>query len=159
MSVRTRRLAAAGVLTATAIALPVAGLASTSPSGKPAPPASTNSAAAAAKSAAAGSEPSADLSAAEASKFAAAASNSAAAGSGKRVSPTVPAAVRAFARQLGVNAGAAGPALKQIVALSTNNGAADPASSAFAEVAYGLGVSPAQLAAAWDAVKQSLIGE
>jgi hypothetical protein len=156
MSVRTRRLAAAAVLTATAIALPVAGLAAISPSGKPAPPASTNSAAAAAKSAAAGSEPSADVPAAEASKFAAAASNSAAAGSGKRVSPTVPAAVRAFATRLGVNTGAAGPALKQVVALTTNN-AADPASSAFAEVAHQLGVSPARLAAAWDAVKQSLV--
>ena len=157
MSVRTRRLAAAGVLTATAIALPVAGLASTSPSGKPAPPASTNSAAAA-KSAAAGSEPSVDVSAAEASKFAAAASNSAAAGSGELVSPTVPAAVTAFAARLGVNTGAAGPALKQIVALNTNN-AAGPASSAFAEVAHQLGVSPARLAVAWDAVKQSLVGE
>jgi hypothetical protein len=71
-------------------------------------------------------------------------------------SPTgPPAAARALATRLGVSTGAAGRALKQIAALSGKNGV-DPASSAFAATAHDLGVSPAQLAAAWDAVKQSV---
>jgi len=69
-------------------------------------------------------------------------------------SQRVPAVVRAFAERLGVSTSAAGPALKQIAALSSKNGGVDPASPAFAAVARGLGVSPARLAAAWDAVKQ-----
>jgi len=126
MSVRSRRLAVAGVIATTAIAVPAAGLASGSgsPSGKPAaPPAS----AASAKKSEAHSQ-------------------------------TVPAVVRAFATRLGVSTGAAGPALKQIAALSSQNGGVDPASPAFAAIARDLGVSPARLAAAWDAVKQSVPG-
>jgi hypothetical protein len=80
---------------------------------------------------------------------------------GSRVieSVTVPAAVRALATRLGVSTSAAGRALKQIAALSNKNGGVDPASSAFAAIAHDLGVSPARLAAAWDAVKQSVAGK
>jgi hypothetical protein len=75
-------------------------------------------------------------------------------------SPTgPPAAVRALATRLGVSTGAAGRALKQIAALSSKNGGVDPASPAFAAIARDLGVSPARLAAAWDAVKQSVAGK
>ena len=71
---------------------------------------------------------------------------------------TVPAAVRALATRLGVSTSAAGRAFKQIGALSSKNGV-DPASSAVAAIAHDLGVSPARLAAAWDAVKQSVAGK
>jgi hypothetical protein len=74
-------------------------------------------------------------------------------------SVTVPAAVRALATRLGVSTSGAGRAFKQIAALSNNNGGVDPASSAFAAIARDLGVSPAQLAAAWGAVKQSVAGK
>jgi len=126
MQVRSRRLAVAGVIATTAIAVPAAGLASGSgsPSGKPAP---------------------LQASAASAKKS-------------EAQSQTVPAVVRAFATRLGVSTSAAGPALKQIAALSSKNGGVDPASPAFAAIAHDLGVSPAQLAAAWDAVKQSVPG-
>jgi hypothetical protein len=73
-------------------------------------------------------------------------------------SQTVPAAVRALATRLGVSTSAAGRALKQIAGLSSKNGI-DPASSAFAAIAHDLGVSPAQLATAWDAVRQSVAGK
>jgi hypothetical protein len=81
--------------------------------------------------------------------------------SGAKVSKsvTVPAAVRALATRLGVSTSAAGRAFKQIAALSSKNGGIDPASSAFAAIARDLGVSPAQLAAAWDAVKPSVAGK
>jgi hypothetical protein len=69
-----------------------------------------------------------------------------------------PAAARALATRLGVSTSAAGRALKQIAGLSSKN-RVDPASSAFAAIAHDLGVSPAQLAAAWDAVKQSVAGK
>jgi len=69
----------------------------------------------------------------------------------------VPAAVRAFATRLGISAGAAARAVKQIAALS-GRGAVDPASPAFAAIAHALGVSPAQLAAEWNAVKASVVG-
>jgi hypothetical protein len=62
-----------------------------------------------------------------------------------------PAPVRAFAARLGVSTSAAGRAFKQITGLS-GNGSVDPGSPAFAAIARDLGVSPAQLAAAWDAV-------
>jgi hypothetical protein len=74
-------------------------------------------------------------------------------------SQTVPAVVRTFATRLGVSTSAAGPALKQIAVLDLKNGGVDPASPAFAAIAHDLGVSPAQLAAAWDAVKQSVAGK
>ena len=101
----------------------------TSPSGKPAPP---------------------QASAASASKSAAAPS---------QLSLTVPAAVRALATRLGVSTGAAGRAFKQIAALINQNRGVDPASPAFAAIAHDLGVSPAQLAAAWDAVRHSAAGK
>jgi hypothetical protein len=69
-----------------------------------------------------------------------------------------PAAVRALATRLGVAVSAAGRAFKQIGALSSKNGV-DPASPAFAAIAHDLGVSPAQLAAAWDAVKPGVAGK
>jgi hypothetical protein len=77
---------------------------------------------------------------------------------GSRVSESgsLPAAVRAFAARLGIGTGAAARAVKQILALS-RNGAVDRASPAFAAIAHGLGVSPAQLTAAWDAVKTSVV--
>jgi hypothetical protein len=69
-----------------------------------------------------------------------------------------PAAARALATRLGVSTSAAGRALKQIAGLSSKN-RVDPASSAFAAIAHDIGVSPAQLAAAWDAVRQSVAGQ
>jgi hypothetical protein len=63
-----------------------------------------------------------------------------------------PAPVRAFAARLGVGTSAAGRAFKQITGLS-GNGRVDPGSPAFAAIARELGVSPAQLAAAWDAAR------
>jgi hypothetical protein len=71
---------------------------------------------------------------------------------------TVPAAASAFATRLGVGTSAAGPALKQLAALQSTGGV-DPASSAFATIAHDLGVSPARLAAAWNAVKPSVAGK
>ena len=143
MLVRHHRLAIAGVVAATAIAVPAAAFASGSgsPSSKPAPPQA---------SAASASE-----SAAAASKLAAAASKSAAVGS----QLTVPAPVRAFATRLGVGTSGAGRALKQIAALNSRQHGVDPAGAAFAAIAHDLGVSPARLAAAWDGVKQSVAGK
>ncbi|HTR93484.1 MAG TPA: hypothetical protein VMI73_17275, partial [Trebonia sp.] len=63
-----------------------------------------------------------------------------------------PAAVRARAARLGVGYDAAGRAFKQIGALIEQTGHLDPASQAFAAIAASLGVSPAQLAAAWAAI-------
>jgi hypothetical protein len=68
-----------------------------------------------------------------------------------------PVAARAFAARLGVSQSAAGHALAQLAALSGKAGV-DPASPAFAGIARDLGVSPARLAAALDAVKQSQAG-
>jgi hypothetical protein len=70
----------------------------------------------------------------------------------------LPAAARALATRLGVSTSAAGRALKQIARLSSKNGV-DPASSGFAAIAHDLGVSPAQLAAAWDAVRPRVAGK
>jgi hypothetical protein len=141
MLVLRRRLAIAGVITATAIALPVAALASGpgSPSGKPSPPAASPSAS---KSAPAPS-----------------ASNSGAAPSQAKQAQAdlPPAPVGAFATRLGVSTSAGGRAFKQIAGLS-RNGSLDLASPAFAAIAHELGVSPAQLAAAWDAVNQGVPG-
>jgi hypothetical protein len=129
MSVRSRRLAVAGVLAATVIAVPAAALASDSgtPSGKPAPPASATGSAAALKSAA---------------------RQPAALGSAN------PAMVAALAAQLGVSQSAAQRALDQLDALN-GPGGLDPASPAFAAIAHGLGVSAARLAAALPAAKQA----
>lgn len=134
MSVRIRRVVVAGVVAAAAVAVPAVALASGSgsPSAKPSP---------------------------VASKSAVAASKSAAAGSGTRVdrSLTGPAAVAALASGLGVSTGAARHALQQIGALSRQGGV-DPTGPAFAAIARGIGVSPAQLAAALGGVKQVLAG-
>ena len=73
-------------------------------------------------------------------------------------SQTVPTAVRALATRLGVSTSAAGRAFKQMAALSNTSGAAGPGSTAFAAIARDLGVSPARLAAAWDAVKPRVAG-
>jgi hypothetical protein len=195
------RLAIAGVITATAITIPAAALASGSgsPSGKPAPPRacatrackSKASHAAAVKS---GARPQLTALAASAglstdrlqaglvaakraggntaaSVAAFAASTGVSHATAQRVvyalfgtqviKHTVtgpPAAARALATRLGVSTSAAGRAFKQIYALSSKNGV-DPASPAFAAIARDLGVSPAQLAAAWDAVRQSVAGK
>jgi hypothetical protein len=142
MSVRIRRVVVAGVVAAAAVAVPAAALASGSgsPSAKPSPVASKSAAAV--------------------SKSAAAASKSAAAGSGTRVdrSLTGPAAVAALASRLGVSTGAARHALQQIGALGRQGGV-DPTGPAFAAIARGLGVGPAQLAAALGGVKQDLAGK
>jgi hypothetical protein len=134
MSVRIRRVVVAGVVAAAAVAIPVAALASGSgsPSAKPSPPAVSKSPPAASK----------------------------AAGSGTRVgrSLTGAAAVAALASGLGVSTGAARHALQQIGALS-GQGGVDPTGPAFAAIARGLGVSPAQLAAALGGVKHVLAGQ
>ena len=70
----------------------------------------------------------------------------------------MPAMVATLATQLGVSHSAAQRAFSQLDALS-GTGGVDPASPAFAAIAHDLGVSPAQLAAAWDAVKPSLAGK
>lgn len=144
MLVQHRRLAIAGVIIATAIAVPAGAFASGSgsPSSKPAPP---------------------HANAVRASKSAAAqsASKSAAAPYQRTKQPQhdwPPAPVEAFATRLGVSASAAGRAFKQIAALNTKNGAGS-AGPAFAAIAHELGVSPAHLAAAWDAVRQSVAGK
>jgi len=85
----------------------------------------------------------------------AAAASKAAAAAGK---PDTPAPIREFAARLGVTAAAAGPAFKQVAGLAQNGGA-DPSSPAFAAIARQLGVSPAQLAAAWAAVSQGVAGQ
>ena len=64
----------------------------------------------------------------------------------------LPAAARALAARLGISLDAAARGFKEITALSSENGRVNPASSAFAAIARDLGVSPARLAAAWDAV-------
>jgi hypothetical protein len=140
---RHRRLAIAGVITATAIAVPAAALAygSDSPSGKPPPPH--------------GSVASASKSAPAASESAAAASKSAAVRS--QPGPSAAAFVAALASRLGVATSAAQHAMQRIQALGPYG--VDPASPAFAAIARDLGVSPARLAAALRAVKERLAGK
>jgi hypothetical protein len=149
MSVRSRRLAVAAVIAATAIAVPAAAVASdpSTSSGKPVP------SAAAAKPAAAGGAAASKSAAASGS---AAASKSAARQSGALGRVTMPVMVAALATQLGVSHSAAQRAFNQLDALS-GPGGVDPASPAFAAIARGLGVSPAQLAAALRAAKQAAI--
>ena len=133
MSVRSRRLAVAGVIAATMIAVPAAALASASgtPSGKPAPSAAASKSAAAIKSAARQS--------------------------GALRSETLPAMVTALATQLGISHSAAQRVFNQLDALS-GPGGVDPASPGFAAIAHDLGVSPAKLVAGLGAVKQSMAG-
>jgi hypothetical protein len=68
-----------------------------------------------------------------------------------------PAIAAALASQLGVSTSAAQRAVNQLDALG--QGGVDPASSAFAAIARDLGVSPARLAAALKAGKQSEAGK
>jgi hypothetical protein len=68
-----------------------------------------------------------------------------------------PAIAAALASQLGVSTSAAQRAVNQLDALG--EGGVDPASPAFAAIARDLGVSPARLAAALKAAKQSAAGK
>ncbi|MFD7155607.1 hypothetical protein ACFV9C_13460 [Kribbella sp. NPDC059898] len=72
---------------------------------------------------------------------------------------TGPVAAGALASRLGVPAAAAQRALDRIGALSREPDGVDLHSAGFAAVAHDLGVQPAQLAAALDAVKQSMAGK
>jgi hypothetical protein len=144
MLVLRHRLAIAAVIAAAAIAVPVAALASgpgsppakpgpsaaaTPDAGKPAPPANPAppGAAAASKAAAAQSQP------------------------GDRAPQ-----LQAFAARLGLSTDAAGPVFKEVARLASQDGSVDPSSPAFAAIASQLGVTPARLAAAWDAVSGQL---
>jgi hypothetical protein len=148
MSVRSRRLAFAAVIAATAIAVPTAALAagSSTPPGKPAPSAAATKPSAASKSAASKSG---------AASGSAAAIKSAARQSAASSSVTMSAMVAALAIRLGVSHSAAQRALNQVEALGREG--IDPASPAFAAIAHDLGVSPAQLSDALRAAKQSLV--
>jgi hypothetical protein len=148
------RLAIAGVITATAIALPAAALASASasPSGTPKSPPTLG--ALASKSAAAQSQSTARPS----GKPTPPQSSATGTGTGKSGAPSpqltgLPKAASALAARLGVSIDAAQRATKQIGGLIINNGGVEEGSSAFAAIAHTLGVSTAQLAAAWNAVK------
>ena len=147
MPVPSRRLAVAGVVAATLIALPAAAFASGSgtPSGKPAPSATVS------KSGPAGKAPAGKSAAPDPS---AAAMKSAARQSGTLDTAAQAAMVAALASQLGVSHSAAQHAFGEIDALNGSTGV-DPASQAFAAIARELGVSPARLAAALDAAKQA----
>lgn len=135
------RLAAAGVISVTAIALPAAALASgSSPSSKPAPPHVS------ASSSGKHAVPAPDVSKSAQPVM-------------KRPDPAGVAAeqaamVRAFAARLGVGDSAAQRALNQIGALNMDG--IDPSSPGFAAIAHGLGVSPTQLFNALRAAKQGL---
>ena len=207
MLVLRHRLAIAGVVTAAAVAVPAAALASGlgSPPGKPAPPPASapgagkspaapskfNSLAASAgisvsqlKAGLAAAKEGGGDTAAGVTAFAASTgvsqataqrvlnavfetapsgklalsqalgprgSRSAAAGLPK-VPVAAPPQVRAFAARLGVSTNAAGPAFKELSGLS-GNGHVDAGNPVLAAIARDLGVSPAQLAAAWNAVR------
>ena len=68
-----------------------------------------------------------------------------------------PSVAPALARQLGVSTSAAQQAINQLVELG--RGGIDQSGPAFAAIAHDLGVSPARLAAALSAAKQSLAGK
>jgi len=203
MSVRNRRLAIAGVITAAAIAVPPAAYAagSGSPSGKPSPSQTCATSAckskaghpAAGKSAVPSQLPalaaSAGIStdrlqaglaaakraggntAAGIAAFAASAGVSHATAQrivlavfgpqieGKTAGPAAgePSVVPALASQLGVSTSAAQHALDQLAELG--RGGIDQSGPAFAAIARDLGVTPARLAAALGAAKQSLAGK
>lgn len=148
MLVLRHRLVIAGSIAAAAIALPVAALAS-GPSSPPAKPGPTATAAPAVTKSAPPANPAPPPPGAVASKEAAAAQQAA--------SPQeVPAPVQAFAARLGVGTDAAGPAFKEVAQLAGQNGGLNTSSPAFTAIARQLGVSPASLAAAWDAVSGQL---
>ena len=147
MPVHRHRLAVAAVIAATVIAVPAAALASVSATSSAKPtPSAVSKPAAASKSAATGKPTPASGSGA--------AIKSAARRSGALRGVTLPAEVAALATQLGVSHAAAQRAFNQLDALSGQSGV-DPTSPAFATIAHDLGVSPAQLAAALDAVKRA----
>ena len=155
MLVLRHRLAIAAVLTASAIAVPAAALASGpgSPSGKQGPPPAA--VASGGKSAPAGSAPAAPPS----GKVPPRGSD---ARGGKPAAPLqltgLPAAASALATRLGVSITSAERAVKEIGGLIVQNGRVDPASPAFAAIARETGVSPAQLAAGWAAVSHLALG-
>ena len=124
-----RRLALAGVATVAAVAVPTAALAAGS--GSPSAPSAkpTASAAAASQKAAARQA------------------------QGQTGQPRIAAAL---ATRLGISTSAAQHVIAQLSALGRSG--VDPASAAFAAIARDLGVSPARLAAALTAAKQSLAG-
>ena len=138
------RLALAGIITAAAVAIPVAAFASGSgsPAGKP----TTAQASAPHAGKPAGTPYQLNPAAGRVSK-------SAAAQSVPRPRVYGTAAVSALAARLHVSPSAAGPAFKQIGALLAETGRVDTSSPAFAAIAHELGVSAAQLAAAWNAVE------
>jgi len=154
MPVRKHRLAVAGIIAAAAIAIPGAALASglTTASGKPGPSA-TASAPVGTKSPAPGGAPTGTKS--PAPDPSAAASKSAAAQS-PQAGIEAQRLVAALAGQLGVSDSAAQHLLDQLEELG--RGGVDPNSPAFATIAHGLGLTPAQLAAALDTAKKSLAG-
>ena len=158
MLVLRHRLAIAGIIAAAAVAVPAAALASGlgSPSGQPSSPQASAAAAAASKSALAASG-SGSQSGKPTPPQGPAPSGSKS-GLAEPQPSGLPAAASALATRLNVDITAAQRAVKQIVGLIINNGSLDPASSAFAAIAHDLGVSPAQLAAAWDAVSQNVTG-
>ncbi|MGH3288174.1 MAG: hypothetical protein ACRDPD_26415 [Streptosporangiaceae bacterium] len=136
MPVRYRRAAVAAVMTAVAVAVPVAAFASSpgSPATKPAHSPATLK-----------------------TKPAAGARGTGEKGEHAGSSLTGPSTVAALAARLGVSTSAARHAFQQIGALSGKDGI-DSASPAFATIARDLGVSPARLAGALDGVKESAAG-
>jgi hypothetical protein len=151
MFIQRHRVAAAGVIAAAVIAVPAAALAAGtgSPAAKPSPTSGTASGQPASKPAPPATQPgpvSSQEAAARASKSAAAAA------AASQQGPNGLAAVNALAARLHVSTDAAGPAFKEITALIGQAGHLDPASAAFAAIARSLGVSTAQLSAAWDAI-------
>jgi hypothetical protein len=185
MSVRHRRLAVAGVIAVTAIAVPAAALASGagSPSGKPAPSSAASKSAGPSELPAVAASAGISVSRLQAGLVAVkqaggnsaagvaafAASTGVSTATAQRIvdavfgtpvdrSLTGPAAVSMLATRLGVSTGAAERALQQIGALSRQGGV-DSTGPAFAAIAHDLGVSPARLAAAMDGLKQSMAGK
>ena len=162
MPVPSRRIAVAGVIAATVIALPAAAFASGSTSsGSPAPSAAASkSAAAASNSVPAGTKSPAPGNSAPvggkspAPNGSAAAMKNAARQSRALQSGLAQSMVAALATQLGVSHSAAQRAMNQIGSLSDRNGI-DPASPAFAAIAHQLGVTPARLVTALTAAKQA----
>ena len=129
-----RRLVLAGVATAAAVAIPTAALAA----GSGSPP----------------TKPTAPASAAPAPAAAASQKAAARQAQGQTGQPSIAAAL---ATRLGISASAAQHVIAQLGALG--RGGVDPASAAFAAIARDLGVSPARLASALVAAKQSLAGK
>jgi hypothetical protein len=139
------RLAVAGVVAVAAVAIPTAALASgsDSPSAKPATSQAPTASASKTKTGPTDLAPSAAASQKEAAKQA----------QSRGGGPSI---ASALASQLGVSASAAQHTIAQLGAMG--RGGIDPTSPAFAAIAHDLGVSPARLAAALVAAKQSLAG-